>query len=96
MLSASAPSKSPGDHFTIPKKFAGLILSVRQRLMMRHSRAATKSKSRQRKIEQEGGSDRDLYDCFRDQCWNRVTMLDGEPRRSRHSLAATPKRHCTR
>jgi hypothetical protein len=28
MLSASAPSKLPEDHFTIPKKFAGLILSV--------------------------------------------------------------------
>jgi hypothetical protein len=61
-----------------------------------NERQPRRHRSRQHKIKQEGGSHPALYDCFRDQCWNRVTMLDGDPRGSRHSLAATPKRHCTR
>ena len=69
------------------------VTELLQRLGNGHAneRQPRRNRSPQRKIKQEGRSHRDLYDCFRDQCWNRVTMLDGEPRGSRHSLAATPK-----
>jgi len=61
-----------------------------------HERKPQRNRSQQRKIKKNAYAplrltQPPLQRRFRDQCWNRVTMLDGEPRGSRHSLAATPK-----
>jgi hypothetical protein len=91
---ASALRPLPG----MSRKSLLLITELLQSLGNGHAneREPQRNRSQQRKIKKNAYAplrltQPPLQRRLRDQCWNRVTMLDREPRRSRHSLAATPK-----